>query len=546
MATLIHRLRARTGRPLLAVRGVGYALATARHAEPLPAPPATIWLEGAVLDLAHHRVRHGTGEILLTPAEARLLGVLAQAAGAPVPRSTLLHAALGRRDPGVRAVDGLVCRLRRKLGPLDATLQTVHGRGYALSGGVVLPEPQPDPPPVEPVPRGDEGRWLGRMAVFAGPVPRADLEALGRRIPDTTWARLQASPWVTGTPRGPRVRDRPAVLRQLDPAARRELRTQHEHWLAARIAVPEELCSPVEVDALRRVRADAAEVGDRTADSDLQARCRLLEGALLILDGSVREAWRVLAGLLSDGVDPALEGIVHLHAARAAMALGRHGDAESLVASVHTPEGAFLAATMDWWVGRTHRARQRLEALCEDPAVGPRAQGTLPLFLPPDERDAAYRIALDRLARTSDVRSWGRTAGNFANHLIDAERYPEARPLNALARDVCRAVGDRRLLVVFEGDEGVLMRAAGEPGRAAERFARNATTYRAWGMVDRTALALAQQAQALAEAGRHAECDVVANHAREEIGRSPPSVFARRAEGVLAELPPSRAIPDVR
>lgn len=72
------------------------------------------------------------GSHRLTAAEFDLLRLLVAASGQPVDRDAISRQALRRPwQPEDRAVDGLVKRLRRKLGP-DA-IQTSRGLGYALT-----------------------------------------------------------------------------------------------------------------------------------------------------------------------------------------------------------------------------------------------------------------------------------------------------------------------------------------------------------------------------------------------------------------------------
>jgi DNA-binding response OmpR family regulator len=86
------------------------------------------------------RLSHGTRRLerpeggchRLTTAEFDLLQALVAASGAPVDRDAISRQALGRSwQPEDRSVDGLVKRLRRKLG--SEAIQTARGRGYALA-----------------------------------------------------------------------------------------------------------------------------------------------------------------------------------------------------------------------------------------------------------------------------------------------------------------------------------------------------------------------------------------------------------------------------
>jgi DNA-binding response OmpR family regulator len=65
--------------------------------------------------------------------EFKLLSTLARNAGQPVARQQLLHEVWGYAvDTDSRTVDSHVRRLRAKLGPLSACLQTIQGMGYRL------------------------------------------------------------------------------------------------------------------------------------------------------------------------------------------------------------------------------------------------------------------------------------------------------------------------------------------------------------------------------------------------------------------------------
>lgn len=79
-----------------------------------------------------------TGELLaLTPREYRLLDLLAEGDGEPVPRAVLVDALYGRQDESAqRALETLVRRTRRKIaehyfGPNP--ILTQHGFGYILA-----------------------------------------------------------------------------------------------------------------------------------------------------------------------------------------------------------------------------------------------------------------------------------------------------------------------------------------------------------------------------------------------------------------------------
>jgi DNA-binding response OmpR family regulator len=81
------------------------------------------WLDGEELDV--------------TPAELRILGRLAAADGAVVPRSELAWCATRRRDDGVRdSFDMHLVRLRSKLGAQAWRMETVRGGGVRLHNEV--------------------------------------------------------------------------------------------------------------------------------------------------------------------------------------------------------------------------------------------------------------------------------------------------------------------------------------------------------------------------------------------------------------------------
>lgn len=85
------------------------------------------------LDLGRLAADTGQGPVPLTRLEFLLLRELAERAGQPVPKSTLLAAVWGLEfDPGTNVVDVCVWRLRAKLG-FDL-IMTVRGEGYRLAG----------------------------------------------------------------------------------------------------------------------------------------------------------------------------------------------------------------------------------------------------------------------------------------------------------------------------------------------------------------------------------------------------------------------------
>ncbi|MAQ15036.1 MAG: DNA-binding response regulator [Sandaracinus sp.] len=89
------------------------------------------WVLGSLeLDAEALRVRVDGATLDLTVTERALLGELARARGAAVPRETLAARVL---DGQSRTVDSHVARLRRKLGAAGPLVRTVWGIGYRLA-----------------------------------------------------------------------------------------------------------------------------------------------------------------------------------------------------------------------------------------------------------------------------------------------------------------------------------------------------------------------------------------------------------------------------
>jgi two-component system phosphate regulon response regulator PhoB len=93
--------------------------------------PQVIVLGDLVIDVPAHRVEVKGQEVLLTALEFRLLFDLASRAGRVQSRDSLLERVWGY-SPNVetRTVDTHVKRLREKLGPAAAQIETVRGVGY--------------------------------------------------------------------------------------------------------------------------------------------------------------------------------------------------------------------------------------------------------------------------------------------------------------------------------------------------------------------------------------------------------------------------------
>lgn len=107
------------------------ARAVLRRGEPSDAQDASIKIAGLTIDPEAHRVTLDGREITLTALELRLLHTLASRRGRVQTRDTLLHDVWGLYlDVETRTVDTHVKRLREKLGPAGALIQTVRGVGY--------------------------------------------------------------------------------------------------------------------------------------------------------------------------------------------------------------------------------------------------------------------------------------------------------------------------------------------------------------------------------------------------------------------------------
>ena len=89
---------------------------------------------GLVLDRTRNELRVGKARVLLTPLEFGFMEALFSARGAALERVKLLDLVWGvdELEVGLRAVDNLVLRLRRKIGAPNLIL-TVRGVGFRLS-----------------------------------------------------------------------------------------------------------------------------------------------------------------------------------------------------------------------------------------------------------------------------------------------------------------------------------------------------------------------------------------------------------------------------
>ncbi len=99
-------------------------------------PPGQIQVGDLVIDLASREVRVGHRRVSLTPAEFRILAVLASEPGRAFSRALLLERAFGYDFAGVdRNIDMHIMNLRRKLeddSRRPRYIKTVYGLGYKL------------------------------------------------------------------------------------------------------------------------------------------------------------------------------------------------------------------------------------------------------------------------------------------------------------------------------------------------------------------------------------------------------------------------------
>ena len=82
------------------------------------------------VDVSRHEVRAAGAPVRLSAQEFTLLSALISKAGRVLSRQYLLQAAWGSAEIAGRAVDMCVCRLRRKLGPAGAAIESVPNFGY--------------------------------------------------------------------------------------------------------------------------------------------------------------------------------------------------------------------------------------------------------------------------------------------------------------------------------------------------------------------------------------------------------------------------------
>ena len=112
-------------------------------------PPAESEDEGSrrftvgtlTIDPESHQVRSGTVDVPVSALEMRLLVYMASREGVVCSRRDLLTH-VWNYSPGVtsRTVDTYIKRLRDKLGPASALIQTVRGRGYRMANPADKPD----------------------------------------------------------------------------------------------------------------------------------------------------------------------------------------------------------------------------------------------------------------------------------------------------------------------------------------------------------------------------------------------------------------------
>lgn len=87
-----------------------------------------------IIDPAGFVVRWGQ-VVALTGLEAALFDLLHDAKGRVISKEALMAGLYwsSDRDPDIKILDVMVCKLRRKLKPLGVEIQTVHSRGYRMT-----------------------------------------------------------------------------------------------------------------------------------------------------------------------------------------------------------------------------------------------------------------------------------------------------------------------------------------------------------------------------------------------------------------------------
>jgi len=89
---------------------------------------AELIVQGAAIEVSGERAE-------LTPKERSVFESLVNATGAVVSRGSLLSSVWGSADADPHVLDATIGRLRRRLGPCGAAIETTPGRGYRLATG---------------------------------------------------------------------------------------------------------------------------------------------------------------------------------------------------------------------------------------------------------------------------------------------------------------------------------------------------------------------------------------------------------------------------
>jgi two-component system phosphate regulon response regulator PhoB len=102
-----------------------------RKARQQPDAAQPLKIDNLVIDPVRHEVLLDGQPIALTFTEFRLLHVLAQRRGRAFTRVQIVDAVMGEDYPVTdRSVDVHVASLRKKLGPMGSSIETVRGVGY--------------------------------------------------------------------------------------------------------------------------------------------------------------------------------------------------------------------------------------------------------------------------------------------------------------------------------------------------------------------------------------------------------------------------------
>lgn len=115
-------------------RAGSQAAAAAPRATATSTPNETrIVRENLVIDFSAHRVTIDGQEIALTLTEFKILGELLKQSGQVLTREKLRERALGNLNVTDRTIDVHMASLRKKLGALGNSIETVRGVGYRFT-----------------------------------------------------------------------------------------------------------------------------------------------------------------------------------------------------------------------------------------------------------------------------------------------------------------------------------------------------------------------------------------------------------------------------